>query len=349
MMKRSPGVTVIAILVLLGSALTLLLGVVVLIAMLAAPATGVEKLPGLSFLPKILLVFVSLMYLVPAGIGIASGVGLLRLRNWARISTIVFSVVLICLSVFPAVLTFFMPFPTGPGQSLDQGTITAVRVVMSACWFSLITVGVWWLVFFTRHGVRQQFQRAKFQEDSQLLQPWVSPDQNSASPVNAASPRPVIITVIACLMMAGSAVMVVGLSFLSVLHIPAMFFTTLITGWLGVALYGTLAVAQFLIAWGLLKLRPIARTSALAYFTFSLLNTAVFYLWPGHQARMAALMESQTTMVRCTEAMRAYPQAQVQPGSFIIAGLVFGVIAIAVQMYFLFTRKAAFQAAHNES
>lgn len=346
MIKRSPGVTAIAILVLLGSALTLLLGVVVLIAMLVASATGIEKLPGPSFLPRILLVFVSLMYLVPAGIGIASGVGLLHLKNWARISMIVFSVVLICISVFPAALIPFMPFPTQPGQSLDQGTITVVRVAMSACWFSLIAVGVWWLVFFTRSGVRQQFQQAKFQADGQLLQPRISPAQTSAPPITVASHRPVSITVIACLMMAGSAIMVMGLFFLSVLHIPAIFFTKLIAGWLGVALYGTLAVAQFFIAWGLLKLRPAARTSALAYFTFNLLNITVFYLGPDHEARIAAFMESQASMTRWADAMKAYPQAQVQPTFFIISGFVLGVIAIAVQMYFLLTRKAAFQAAH---
>lgn len=344
-MKRSSGVIVIAILVLLGSALTLLLGVVVLVAMLVAPTTGFEKLPGPSFLPNILLVFVSLMYLVPASIGIASGVGLLRLQNWARISTIVFSVVLICISVFPAVLTLFMPFPTTPGQSLDHGTITVVRVVMSAFWFCLAAVGVWWLVFFTRRAVRQQFQPATPQRDSESLQAQVSPVQTLVAPANARSARPASITVVACLMMAGSAFMLVGLVFLGVLHIPAIFFTMLITGWLALVLYGTLGTAQLLIGWGLLKLRPIARTLALAYFTFSLLNIAVFYLGPGHQARVAAFIDTQTSMMRWMGPAGAYSQEQFHPASFLIVGFVSGAIAIAAQMYFLFTRKAAFQSA----
>ena len=344
MMKRSAGVTVIAILVLLGSALTLLLGVVVLIAMLVAPTPGLEKLPGPSFLPKVILAFVSLMYLVPAGIGIASGVGLLRLKNWARISTIVFSVVVVCISIFPAVLTLFMPFPTEPGTSLDPGTITVVRVVMSAFWFCLAAVGVWWLVFFTRRSVRQQFQPATLEKD-QLLQEQVLPAQTVAAPVKTEPTRPASITVIASLLMAGSAFMLIGLVFMGVLQIPAIFFTKLITGWGAAVLYGTLGLAQFFIGRGLWRLRPAARTLALAYFTFSLLNIGVFYLGPGHQGRILAFVNAQTSMMRWMQPIGGYPEAQFHPAFFLIMGFVFGAVAIAVQMYFLFATKAAFQTA----
>lgn len=344
-MRRSPGVTVVAVLVLLGSALTLLLGVVVLIAMLVAPSTGFEKFPGPSFLPQLILVFASLMYLVPACIGIASGIGLLRLRNWARISTIVFSVVLTCISVFPAVLIFFMPFPAQPDQRLDQSTISLVRFVLSAFWISLAALGVWWAVFLTRRSVRLQFQPATIQQENVLFPAHVSQSQTVATPIKTTSSRPMSITVIACFMMAGSAFMLVGLVFLGVLHIPAIFFTKLLTGWLAAVLYGTLGIAQLLIGWGLLKLRPIARTLALAYFTFSLLNIAVFYLGPGHQARVAAFVDSQTSMMRWMGPAGAYPQEQFHPAFFLIVGFVSGAIAIAVQMYFLFARKAAFRAA----
>jgi len=316
-----------------------------LIAMLVAPTTGFEKLPGPSFLPQLILIFVSLMYIVPAGIGIASGIGLLRLRNWARISTIVFSVVLICISVFPAVLILFMPFPTQPDQSLDQSTITVVRLVLSAFWVSQAALGVWWVVFLTRRSVRLQFQPATMQQENAFLPAYVSPVQTITTPVKTTSARPVSITVIACFMMAGSAFMLLGLVFLGVLHIPAIFFTKLITGWLAAVLYGTLGVAQLLIGWGLLKLKPVARTLALAYFTFSLLNIAVFYLGPGHQARVATFIDTQTSMMRWMVPAGAYPQEQFHPAFFLIVGFVFGAIAIAVQMYFLFTRKSAFQTA----
>lgn len=139
--------------------------------------------------------------------------------------------------------------------------------------------------------------------------------------------------------------MLLGLAFLGVLHIPAIFFTKLITGWLAAVLYGTLGVAQFLIGWGLLKFQPVARTLALAYFTFSLLNMGVFYLGPGHQGRVAAFVESQTSMMRWMQPAGAYAGAQFHPALLLIVGFAFGVIAIAVQMYFLFATKAAFQTA----
>jgi len=146
-------------------------------------------------------------------------------------------------------------------------------------------------------------------------------------------------------MMAGSALMLVGLVLLGVLHIPAIFFTKLITGWPAAIFYGILGLAQFFIGWGLLKLKPLARTLALVYFAFSLLNIAVFYLGPGNKARMAAFIDIQASMMQYMQPAGAYSQAQFHPAFFMIMGFAFGAIAIAVQMYFLFTRKAAFQSA----
>lgn len=90
-------------------------------------------------------------------------------------------------------------------------------------------------------------------------------------------------------------------------------------------------------------MRPAARTLALAYFAFSLLNMGVFYLGPGHQDRVAAFVDSQTSMMQWMQPAGSYPAAQFHPAFFLIVGFVFGAIAIAVQMYFLFARKVAFQ------
>ena len=93
-MKRSIGVTFSAIVSLLGSALTLGLGVLVIFLLFFFAPTR-ANFSGVASAPKAIFVMGALVYILPAIWGIITSIGLFCLKNWARISILIFSVILI--------------------------------------------------------------------------------------------------------------------------------------------------------------------------------------------------------------------------------------------------------------
>jgi hypothetical protein len=140
-MKRSVGVTVVAVLSLIGSLLTLLMGLLMALALALAPSSPAES-PMPPVFMKAVLALVLVIYLGTAAWGIATSIGLLMLRNWARLSILVFSVLLTLMSVFSAPMVLFMPpFPTPSGAG--PSVVTAMRIVMGAFWLGLLAIGIW--------------------------------------------------------------------------------------------------------------------------------------------------------------------------------------------------------------
>jgi hypothetical protein len=87
--NRSAGVTVIAVLAIVGSAGALGMAGLTLLGLLAGRGvTPPESFPGSPALFRTVLLLVPFRYVLPGVWGIVSGVGLLQLKNWARISTI---------------------------------------------------------------------------------------------------------------------------------------------------------------------------------------------------------------------------------------------------------------------
>ena len=127
-MQRSPGVVAVAVAVLVGSILIIALGVLTaglaLVIPRIPPPQGRPPLPVVGF-----LLLGSLTYLLPGIWGVVSGIGLLRLKNWARISTIVFAVLAGFAGVGMLALVFLLfglPLPEG---SLDPVAATRGLVV----------------------------------------------------------------------------------------------------------------------------------------------------------------------------------------------------------------------------
>jgi hypothetical protein len=98
--NRSAGITVVAVLAMIGSALFLLVAVLMAVIMFVAPTPTPNDVPLPPQLFKAFKVILPLFYAAPATWGILTAFGLLRLKNWARISTIVFSCLLILFGAF---------------------------------------------------------------------------------------------------------------------------------------------------------------------------------------------------------------------------------------------------------
>jgi hypothetical protein len=342
-MKRSAGVTVIAVFTLIGSGLMLLMGILTLVLMMLAPLPSSTQAQAPPAFMRAIFFFLFLMYLLPAVWGIATGVGLFRLKNWARISTIVFSVLLIGASCFAGLITAMMPLPSTPTSNLDPAVTSAVRIVMGAFWLFLSGIGIWWLIFFTRAAVSGQFVAARSPATAGLSGPPPALSgaiqEVSAIPEQPGPKRPVSITIIAWLLLAGCILMPLNI----LVHAPAVVFTKLLTGWAASLCYLGYAVIHFFTGRGLLRLKPWARQAGIALYGFGFINMIAFYFTPGAHARMLALMESQNSMFPWFKVLPNQPQFHFDPTPFSTIFGILGTVVIAVPIYFLITRRAAFE------
>ena len=337
-MKRSIGVTLSAIISLLGSALTLGLGVLVIFLLFFFAPTR-ANFSGVSSAPKAIFVMGVLVYVLPAIWGIITSIGLFCLKNWARISIIIFSVILILMGALVGVIMLLMPLPAAPAGAATQSTMTGLRLGMGGFWFGIAGIGIWWLILFTRPKVKAQFAAPI------PIYP-TGEDLQSATPAligqSPSSARPLSITIIAWLLLVGCAFF--PLNF--VIHAPAIFFTKLVTGYAAAVYLFLYLVANLSIGIGLLRLNPTARIAAIAYYLFAILNAGTFYLAPGGHDRMLALVSaSQAMFPRMKEMQESGPQLDLMP--FMTVGGVIGLLGVLIPLYFLITRKRAFASTND--
>ncbi|MGO8796663.1 MAG: hypothetical protein ACLQLC_17710 [Candidatus Sulfotelmatobacter sp.] len=345
-MKRSAGVTVVAVLSVIGSLLMCAMGILmVAVAFIASAAHSKPAEFGSPTVFKGLLLVSSLFYFLPGIWGILTSIGLWRLKNWARISTIVFAVLLVTMGFFSGLMTALVPFPAGRNGGVDSSLMTGIRIGMGAFWLTLLGIGVWWLVFFTRAKVKRQFGEMRFALPAGSVAQGPYPGIDSATVAVGtggviAPRRPLSISIIAWLLLAGS--LFICLS--AALRSPAILFTKLMVGWEAAAVYLTFVTVQACIGIGLLRLRPAARIAAITYLVFGSLNSAVFLLAPGGHTRMLALMANQRSMFPWMRMLPNQPDLPIDITPFMVVGFVAGLAGVAIQLYFLITRRFAFAA-----
>lgn len=129
-MKRSIGVTISAILVLIGSLFWLAVSLLLVIAVGGRRVTTFQF--GIIAAAFPFLVVGSLL-------GLVTSIGLFRLKRWARISLLIFASVLVYISVHDTVGSWY-------------------RHVLFR--LLLVAIGGWWLYFFNKATIKAQFPHA---------------------------------------------------------------------------------------------------------------------------------------------------------------------------------------------
>jgi hypothetical protein len=212
---------------------------------------------------------------------------------------------------------------------------------MGIFWLTQLGIGIWWLVFLNRAKVKEQFgQTAQVVAAPSTLQPAYPGQSVSISAVGpGAATRPLSITIIAWFMLAGCLFLPLGL----VMRGPVILFTKILMGGPAVWVYLAFTIAQLGIGLGLLRVKPAARMAAIVYFVFAFVNSAVFYFAPGGQARMLGLLEQQQSMFPWMRLYQSQTEFHFDFGPFLIMGAVIGLVVISVPLYFLVTRKIAFE------
>lgn len=332
-MKRPAGVTISAVIVFIDSGLTLLSAAFMLFGFAVLPGDNLPAFTrGAGFIMAIFMLGL-------AAWGIVTGINLLQLREWARISMIVFSALLLVMGVPGLLMMLVVPLPVPPAPAVPPGAgmpspeqlMTVVRIGMTILYAALALLGGWWLYLFNSPPIKAHFRAAL--GAATPASTWAAAVL-APTEVPGARKRPVSITIIAYLALVGACTF----PMLNILHMPLTFLGFFFTGGKAALIVTGYMSVLLLMAYGLLKLERWGRSLAIYYFNFAIFNAIISVILPGAQARYAeAAVAMQTSM-------------GLPPTSFQVPiwfSLVFSLPMIAVQLWFVITRRQAFEGPRN--
>ncbi|HEY4710276.1 MAG TPA: hypothetical protein VIH46_08910 [Candidatus Acidoferrales bacterium] len=325
-MARSGGITFSAVVVFLGSAFTILCGGFAVLGSFIASHSELGTSAPIDF--RFVAIFEAIFYLGFGVWGIASGIGLIKTRQWARISMLAFSGILILFSLPVVLVIAAARFPQSSDPSLPANFMVIMRVSMAAIFVLIAALGGFWLYFFNKKSVKAQFLGALSPGEE------IVPDSSGRRP----TARPMSITIIGWFLLIAS-----GLTSLFVLFfrgffpgqsIPFSFFGFFLFGRRAILTIVAWMAAQFVAAVGLLKLRNWGRVVTIWLQVLGIANSLLTFGLPANRVRFQQIME---TMMASTNPRLPQPFS---PPVWI--GVVASAPIVFVFLWFLFREKRAF-------
>ena len=336
------GITISAIIVILGSAFTLLGG-----AMMVLSSAFLSKANPASAVPLNLASIVVIDSVVLSGFGgwgLASGIGLIYLKRWARISTLIFAGFLVCIALPAAAVIALIPLPNTHDPNLPSNFMSVMRIGMSVFYGMFAALGAFWLYFFNTRSAKAQFQPRQPVPESAAGDLFLG----AAVPASALSQgaRPLSITIIGWFLLIGSAVAPLGLvfnrAFFPGIRLPLYFLGFFFLGRSAYLVSLAWMAAQMVAAAAMLKLKKWGLFATIGLQCLAGVNAALLMGIPGHRARFQQMME---TMTASMNARLPEPAPFVFPAWI---GLAMAFPVILVILWFLVTRRRAFASAAQE-
>lgn len=130
----------------------------ILIALVTIAGVSVMSPPNTAALPpfaKSVSIVMMILFCGVAIFGIFSAIGVLKRKNWARISMLVWGGVMAFLCGIALVFLLFVPLPEGPEDSPLSPNV--LRLIVSFAYGIPMAIGVWWLWLFNQRSVKEQF------------------------------------------------------------------------------------------------------------------------------------------------------------------------------------------------
>jgi hypothetical protein len=269
-------------------------------------------------------IFVALA-LIEAAIGawgLATVIGLFRMKSWARISILIIGGCLAAfalLNVFGTVISIFATQSIAmPAGASNPAALHIILIVSAVLWLIVGAIGAGWLIYFMRKPIREAFRLARhpqtaLQSTAQLnpaypitdftiaqaippqnlptqpvaYQPPIQPPQALA--MHTTTARPLSMTVIAILMLVSGASSLIA----AVIPIPLFLCGMILSGWRAHLFIAGLGLLYLAAGYGLLKLNRPAWMLSFVISLFGLANSAVIVL-PSVRARFIAYTHNLT-------------------------------------------------------
>jgi len=273
----SGAVTAAAVVAILGSVLILLVAGLGLIGV--AMMQNMQGNPGAQPPELRYAGFVGVAFIAAGGVwGLASGIGLLRYRNWARISTLVWSGLAVVFCGLAMLFVSSMKFPMPPNAA--QGTEGFVRFLVVAIYALPLLIGVWWLILFTRKPIVALFSPSALTHGA-LLDP-------SGFPAALPKSRPPLPVAIVAWFLIVSAPLSIGVLFFQ--RFPLLLLGHIYHGPSGVVFLLASAAICFAGGIGLSRLKPWGFWLIVSWQVFGLLNGTVSLLSPNYDSLMKEML-----------------------------------------------------------
>ena len=337
--KRSGDVTAAAVVLFCGSGLLLLFGVFAAIG--AAAASVAPQQRGFELIGVFMMLFV---YVGGAGWGIATGIGVLKLQPWARISMIVLSALGIVGCLLSTLGMFAMRSALRDNPQLPPNAVAIATISLVTVLAIPLAVAIWWLVLFTRRRVALEFATRGAGEAS-FTPIGGGLEQGSAiaggAGVSASGRRaiPVSIRIIAVLYILGSAMLFLTVEYMREANMPTLLLGKLVEGRSAWMFLIVLAIVQLVICIAVLRRRAWALDGLITILVFGVLNCFGFTFSPSRGAFFARILSSKhlAPQVVVSQMMARFTHL------FLPVSLIGGGMVTLVLLYFLVTRRRAFR------
>ncbi|MHB8500379.1 MAG: hypothetical protein ACYDCG_10710 [Candidatus Acidiferrales bacterium] len=249
--------------------------------------------------------------------GIAAGIGLFLLRNWGRISAMVWAGICFFFGLIGIPVALFMSVPTASNSPGMPGNFTLIfRLILLAIYGAPLVVGIWWLVLFNRKSVKEQFARTAAPVDLSLRQ----------------KPRPPVAITILAWFFITSAANIVILPFLP-FRPPAMLFGHLFYGPAGTVILAVSCIFVAVVGIGLLKLKPWSFPLAIGLQLFWLASGIISLLNPNFDFRMNSMIGEMIGAMRLPDGVFAPLDFLHHMRLFMYIGLLIPVAIVAMLFY----------------
>ncbi len=242
--------------------------------------------------------------------GIFTGVGVLRLKKWARVSMLIWGGVMAAFCGLVLLFTSLAPLPEMPADA--SVSFPFLRILISAMYGIPFLIGIWWLLLFNQSAVKEQFL-AVATVDGQL----------------AATPEPRCPLPLAIL--AGFSIFSAGFSLLlpfTNFPVNPILFGYRFQGVIGVALFYLSAAFVLAGAMGMLRLKRWSYPLMLAQYFFWMASGTITLVRPNYDRNLHEIM-SQMNLPEGSMGQAAFAQTRV----FGILSLIPGVLLIWLLLY----------------
>jgi hypothetical protein len=305
---------------------------------------------------RAVLISLIVIYITFAAWAIATLVGLLRTKKWACYSVMVIGGKFVLIGLGGVTTTLFIQALAASLPLPDQNPaiIHIAMAVIGVVSLGIVSIGIWWLVYFARRSTRALFTLgAKNPQADYEPSPYATSAYEAAGEITVPVPQPIIYPIQGSYQAAPPkrplAVSIFGWLFLigTVFTLPYVFLPFPIFLF-GMVLSGTtahltmfcLALISGLTGIGLLRLEKIALYLACIFQLLGLLNTGLL-LVPAYRDRLTTYTNALTQGI--------FGEFPLPPGFdnhtmglMMLPGLVFGIILSVVALVFLLRSRAAF-------
>ena len=199
----------------------------------------------------------------------------------------------------------------------------------------MAAVGGCCVLYLSRRTVQEQFkpQVAEAGNPPALLSTQTADfSQTPLASATLSNQRPVSLTVVAILLLVGAA----SFPLVFWLHSPVLFCGIVLRGVAALTCLAIYAAINLYIGVGLLKLWPRARVAGIVYLLFGILNASLTFFGRWSATQFHEIIAAQSNPFGPAPDF-------VYPRSFIVMIGAMTIVITLVQLYFLVTRKAAFE------